>query len=149
MKDFDDNISFVARHFRHGAFDTRKALTAVTGRRLWWTPLRAVASVAIVAVLAVTATVAFHDDIFPASSGPATEQTSTPKAMQVKVLDFDGATLPQVADKIRETYGAELEGMPENADSLRLTLRYEGNARDLVEAINETLGTKLKVKTQE
>ncbi|MDE6390799.1 MAG: hypothetical protein K2L26_05230 [Duncaniella sp.] len=149
MKDFDDNISFVARHFRHGAFDTRRALTAVTGRRLGWTPLRAAASVAIAAVLAVTATVVMRNDILPSAPGPAAEQTATPKAMQVKVLDFDGATLPQVADKIRETYGTELEGMPEGADSLRLTLRYEGNARDLVEAINETLGTKLKVKTQE
>lgn len=36
--------------------------------------------------------------------------------------------------------------IPDNADSFKLTLHYEGNADDLVETINDILGTEIAIK---
>ena len=53
-----------------------------------------------------------------------------------------------VVEKINETYNVKVTGLPESPEEYRLSLHYEGTASDLVETINEILGTELTVKNQ-
>ena len=62
------------------------------------------------------------------------------------MIDFENATLPAVVAKIKEVYGVEVVNLPESADEYKLSLHYEGTAADLVDTINETLGTDIKVQ---
>ena len=61
-------------------------------------------------------------------------------------IDFEYAALPEVVKQIEKVYGVEIINMPEDADSYHLTLHYEGDASDLINTINEILGTNLKIK---
>lgn len=63
----------------------------------------------------------------------------------VRVIDFENAPLPVVVDKISRTYDVEITGLPESPDDYKLSLHYEGTASDLVETINEILGTEMTV----
>ena len=64
----------------------------------------------------------------------------------VRAIDFDDTPLPVVVARIREVYGVDVAGMPADAAKYRLTLHYEGNVADLVESINEILGTQMTVE---
>ena len=64
----------------------------------------------------------------------------------VKVVDFENAPLPVVVERIREVYGVEVDGLPENADDYVLSLHYEGTPVDLVDTINDLLSTEMTVK---
>ena len=66
----------------------------------------------------------------------------------VRAIDFENAPLPKVVERIREVYGVEVTGLPENPEEYVLSLHYEGNVNTLLESINEILDTKLKVKKQ-
>lgn len=48
-------------------------------------------------------------------------------------------------ERIKEVYGVEVSGLPENPEKYVLSLHYEGNVNALLESINEILGTNLKV----
>lgn len=64
----------------------------------------------------------------------------------VRAIDFENTPLPTVISEIREVYGVELTGIPDNAVDYRLSLHYEGSAEDLIATINEILDTKMAVK---
>lgn len=64
----------------------------------------------------------------------------------VRVVDFENAPLPVVVERIREVYGVEVEGLPENADDYVLSLRYEGTPVDLIDTINDILSTEMTVR---
>lgn len=155
MKD-DENIKFVVTHYRRGCFAVKPGLMRMGFRQATWTPVRIAASVAVVAVLSATAAIMITHRYF--ASSPETvssEQRSTlpqkevkPAAVSVSVIDFEATPLPEVVAKIRDVYGVDVINLPENAESYRLSLHYEGNAADLVETINETLGTEMKIKDQ-
>lgn len=145
----EKEIKFIARHYRKGLFDREKALRRIGIRHnRWWTPIKvAAASVAFV-VLGATAAIIVHKE-YSAPAPQAIETTNTPTVApmaEVKVIDFENATLPVVVSRIKEVYGVEVVNLPENADDYKLSMHYEGTAADLVDTINETLGTDIKVQ---
>lgn len=146
----EENIRFVARHYRRDAFDTRRALAAVIGRSGWWTPLRSAAAAILLIALGATATIIVRNNLAPAST-EAVEQTILPAdPIHVSsVIDFDATPLPDVVTRIEEVYGIQVTGLPSDASDMTLTLHYEGPADELIEAINETLGTRLDIKTED
>ena len=54
--------------------------------------------------------------------------------------------LSSVVAEIENAYNVEISGLDETDRDQRLTLSYEGNAAELVSAINEILGTQLTVE---
>ena len=64
----------------------------------------------------------------------------------VRVVDFENAPLPVVVERIREVYGVEVSGLPQDADDYVLSLHYEGTPVDLVDTINDILGTEMTVE---
>lgn len=148
MKDSDE-IKFVARHYRKGRFAVDPALRRIVpGQTSWWTKARIAAASIAVVVISATAAVVIHN--MQSTDSPATIKQETKPAMQydkfaVRVIDFEDTPLPVVVDKINEIYGVDVVGLPDNADEYHLSLHYEGTADDLVETINEILGTDIAI----
>lgn len=145
----EKDIKFVARHYRKGAFSADKAWSLLgIGHRGWWSRSRIAAAVAAVVVLGATAAIVIrHYQPTPKQEIATTDEPSLESRMEaVKVIEFDNAPLSAVAEEIRKVYGIEVAGLPSDSDSLRLTLRYEGNVRGLIENINEILDTNLSIK---
>lgn len=145
----ENDIKFVARHYRKGLFATDKALRRMGIRRFsLWTPAKiAAASVALVVLSATAAVIirkAYMAPESPAVAAPS--QAAAPIVAEIKAIDFENAPLPAVVDKIKEVYGVEIDNMPENAKDYTLSLHYEGTAADLVGTINEILGTDLSIR---
>ncbi|RXE66545.1 hypothetical protein ED328_12995 [Muribaculaceae bacterium Isolate-001 (NCI)] len=59
-------------------------------------------------------------------------------------LEFKDAPLSEVVDGVEDAYGVTLANVPEG--DLRLTLSYEGNAKDFIETVNELLGTDIRIE---
>lgn len=145
----DKDLRFVAKHYRRGAFSADKAW-----RRLsivfssWWSRSRIAAAVAAVVVLGATAAIVIRQyEPSPKQEIAVTEQPSfETRAAAVKVIEFDNASLTVVAEEIKKVYDIEITGLPADADSVRLSLRYEGNVRGLIENINDILDTDLSIK---
>lgn len=142
-------IKFIARHYRKGLFEVEPALRRIhpTIRR-WWTPARIAAVSAIVVVMSATAAIIvrntyFKDEITPQQQVKTTE---APVVAIIRVIDFEETPLPLVVEKIKETYGVEVIGVPENAEDYKLSLHYEGSAADLLDTINDILETEMQVK---
>lgn len=151
------DIDFVARHYRRGLFDTGKAWKALGIRRSGllrrW---QIAASVAVIAVAgAVSAVVIITRPEVPQmpqqdvrQTAPTTEQPSSVKADESIVIDFDNATLTEIVSRIETEYGVNVEGVPDIASDIRLTLHFEGNVDDLVDTINAMLDTEMTVESK-
>lgn len=142
----EKSIMFVARHYVKGHFSPHEAWKRLGIRaQSWWTFGRVAAALAGVVVMSATATLIIHNvnapDKLPESK---TEQRLSP-AMTPRVIDFDNAPLPAVVKEINEVYDVRVTGVPDNAENLRLSIHFEGNAADLIEAINEILDTQMKI----
>ncbi|MDE6097551.1 MAG: hypothetical protein K2L80_00545 [Muribaculaceae bacterium] len=149
MDKIKDNIGFVARHYRRGAFSARTAWSRMALAPVpLWRRLKVAASIAAILALAVSAAVVIRHQTVDIRQETQTEipATASEATAQIKTIDFDNVPLTTVLDRIREVYGAEVVNLPENADEIRLTLHYEGTAADLVDTINEILGTELEVR---
>lgn len=141
-----DDIDFVSHHYRSGSFSTARGWQRLgLVRQSWWTRIRVAAAVAVVVAVSATAAVLYHNYNAGAATGACVEVPASASAV-VKVIDFEQATLPTVIDRIEEVYGVELAGVPDNAADYTLSLHYEGTAVDLVDTINEILGTHIAVK---
>lgn len=148
-----NSIDFVARHYRHGAFSVSEGRRALgLGRRWSRRALNIAASVAVVVALTATAAVIIsrHDyDSKPAKETSPTMQTAPETRVApervVRVIEFDDAPLTDVVARITEVYGVAINGLTDESGTKRLTLRFEGNAEDLVASINELLGTELVI----
>ncbi len=145
----EKNISFVAKYYRKGSFSVDKAWASLgVASPSKWRRLRAAAAVAAVVVISATAAVIYNqyqhraDLPIVVTDGDA----ATPQAEVVRVIDFEEAPLPKVVDKIKEVYGVEVINLPDDADSYKLSLKYEGTAEDLVLTINELLETNMMIK---
>lgn len=149
----DKDIKFVTHHWRKGAFSTDKAWNRLgIGRVSVWsgfrrTKMRIATAVAAVVVLGATAAIVIHRSTYaPAPEiETAMESSFETRVAAVKVIEFDNAPLSDVAEEIHKVYGIEVIGLPDDADSIRLSLRYEGNVCGLVESINDILDTNLKI----
>lgn len=146
----DKNITFIARHYRTGRFNTREGwrrLGIFTGSRLRAWRIAAAAT----AVVAISATATFIYNTYSYNAGPSPdtqeETISTEQPLLVvRAIDFDDTPLPIVVARIREVYGVEVDSVPADAAKHHLTLHYEGNVADLVENINEILGTQMSIE---
>lgn len=141
-------IAYIAKRYRNGKFSTDKAwkrLQIAPSYR--WKRMRIAAALASVIVLSATAAMVWRNHNL--SLDPQTKETvqpiQNPKTI-VRVIDFEDTPLPTVISKIKEMYGVEVVNVPENAGDYRISLRYEGNAVDLVSTINEILETQMSVK---
>ena len=129
-------------------FKVEPALRRIKGTKaVWWTRARIAAACTIAAILTATAAVLVHNGYFSVSNQAIqdTEQTSVQATHVVRVIDFEEAPLTDVVAKIREIYGVEVIGLPDDPDQYILSLHYEGSALDLVEAINDILDTDMTV----
>lgn len=148
-KDFDKEISFVAKYYRQGLFNTEKALRKIrpTIHKVWSLPRIAAAS-CIIVVLGATAALLIRNSYSEKSVNieNTIDVTSVPLESISKVIDFDDAPLPVVIEQINLIYVVEIVNIPADADEYRLSLHYEGNVIDLLETINEILGINLEIK---
>lgn len=149
MKD-KGNIDFVARHYRADAFSRKDAWNAMgLGKIRRLRRLKAAAAVAGIVAFTAAAAIFVHYELrydSAENAGQPPVEESTVQQQFVTVLDFDNASLPEVLECIRTVYGQEVENVPDNAGEYRLTLHYEGNAADLVDTINDILGTEMSIK---
>ena len=143
------DIDYIAKHYEKGRFALEPALRRIHPAAMRrWSPVRIAAALAAAVVLSATAAVLVHNDFF-VDSKPKVEQTPAESIAAkdvVRVIDFEETPLPVVVEKIKEVYGVEVAGLPENADGYVLSLHYEGSATDLVETINDILETDMTVK---
>ncbi|MBO4995321.1 MAG: hypothetical protein J6C78_05080 [Muribaculaceae bacterium] len=147
----NNDIKFIASRYRKGRFAVDPALRrlGITPRR-WWTPVKIAAAAAIAVVMTATAAMIYHNysiDRIPEAPQAATPAPSA-QSLAIKVIDFEDTPLPQVVEKIKEVYGVTVTNIPSNADQYRLSLHYEGTAKDLTDTINDILGTDLKIDEQ-
>lgn len=146
MKIDENDLEWVARHYRRGAFDASRAWRRLAVRPArWWTRGKvAAASVLAAIVVATAAVVTLRPDPVPQAT-PHIEQITAEEILVVKkVLDFEQAPLAEVIKEIELTYGVEIENVPADADTVKFSLHYEGTAPDLVNALNEALGSEMR-----
>lgn len=141
---FKESLNFVTRMYRPDAFRPTRRFT-VSG---WRRPAVA-ASIAGGILVAAACFFAVYNpsdsrERVPAPQPVQTEQTQDP-ALVVKRIEFNDAPLSQVVAEIERVYGVEVSILNEEDKSLRLTLSYEGTPTDLIETINELLGTDLEI----
>ena len=144
----EKEIMFVARHYRKECFSVEKGWRRLgIGVASKWWRLRVAAAVAATIVLSATAAVIYrHYATLEPVESVATNEVQQTEIPAVKVIDFENTPLTEVVERIRETYGVEVRNVPENADSYRLSLHYEGTAEDLVDTINDILYTEMEVE---
>lgn len=143
------NIDFVARHYRKGRFSVeagwrRLGIARAFGLRRF----RAAAAIAATVILSATAAIIYKEYSYDRASEAAAVETAVGPMAEVKIIDFEKSPLPEVVKKIESIYSVKVDNLPEQADSLVLSLHYEGNAAELVTIINEILGTELTVSAK-
>ena len=145
----DKEIGFVVSKYRKGAFNAEQAWRKLGIRKPFhWRRFNIAASVAIAIVLTASAAIYTRLAYTDSAESPA-RQTEVPAAQPLAAvvsIDFEDAPLSEVAAKIESTYGVKVSGLNEENGSLHLSLHYEGTATDLVNTINEILGTDLTVR---
>lgn len=140
------DIEFVARHYRRGRFSPTAGWRRLgLGHGRLAARFRVAAAIAVAVILTATAAVVYHEYGYSADTRePAVSSVASP-LVEVRVIDFEDAPLQQVVEKIEAVYSVKVCNVPEDADHLSLSLHYEGNPSDLVEEINEILGTEMTV----
>lgn len=151
---FKKSLDFVVRYYRPDAFRPDAGLFRTQVRRPWW---RRGAIAASVIAATLVASACFYTFVLKAPAPAPVEGVSAPvetaatptakPTAQVSKIEFSDTPLADVVKEIEKVYGVEITGLPENGE-YRLTLSYEGTATDLVETINEILGTGMKVNTE-
>ncbi len=145
----EDEIQFIARHYRKESFRADRAW-----RRLGisaasrWRRLRIAASVAAVIGISATATVLVHSYFAGESKEAAAPAQSVATLEAVRSIDFESTPLPSVIERIEEVYGVRVRNIPQQPEEYTLSLHYEGNAAELIAAINEILDTEMTVEEQ-
>lgn len=142
-------IDFISRRYKKGRFSSDSGwqrLGIVQSSK--WRIYRVAAAVAATVVLSATAAIVYKEysmDEVPQHTAPV--KTVNP-LVQVKVIDFENAPLPEVIKKIESVYGIKIEGIPESPEQYVLSLHYEGTPTDLISVINDILETKMTVKEE-
>ncbi len=107
--------------------------------------MRIVAAIAAMVILSGTAAIIYRNnraEDVPEQSVPVRTVGSLD---EVKVIDFEDASLTDVVAKIESTYDVKVGGLPESPEEYRLSLHYEGTPVDLIATINDILGTQMTV----
>lgn len=146
----DKDIRFIARHYAPGKFNVKKGWTrmGIDTHTAFWRPLRVAAAIAGVVAISATATFIYHTYTAAPDANIAAPYShpSVAPELAVKVIDFENAPLTVVAKRINEVYGVDVMNLPPDAENMKLSLHYEGNALELVDTINEILGTQMSIK---
>lgn len=144
------DIDFVASRYIRGKFSAKDgwARLELSPQTVWWKRTRVAAAIGGLIFLSAAAAVVYHQYSFHSANEielPQPAENIAPEFV-VKTIDFENVALPIVVERIREVYDVEVVNIPDNADELKLSLHYEGNAIDLVDTINDILGTQMSVK---
>lgn len=143
--DFNKEIEFIARHYREGIFNTETVLKKIRRKKIWTFSRIAAASI-LLAVFGATAAIIINSNNTENTENNVTVFPPEQPEFVVRAIDFDDTPLPVVIDKINEVYNIEVENLPRKPEKYRLSLHYEGNASDLIDTINDILGTEMKIK---
>jgi hypothetical protein len=153
-KRFNDSVEFVSKHYRKGHFSAKEGLrkVGISPLQLWRKRIAVAASVCVV----LTASACLYTLLSTSDRQPAPEPTiiqptqepqqpdTTPMRDVAQRITFDDAPLSEVIIKIQETYNVTITNIP--TEEHRLTLSYEGTADELIETINDLLGTEMKIQ---
>ncbi|MDE5572574.1 MAG: DUF4974 domain-containing protein [Muribaculaceae bacterium] len=141
-KDFD----FVARFYKKGSFNkdvawSRLGITTVS----WWSRFRVAAAVAVLLVVSASAALIYHQYQLNVAKKQAVESVVLTPLTEVKVIDFENASLNEIVREIESVYNVKVENLPDTTRDYNLSLHYEGTPIDLIETINDILGTQMTV----
>lgn len=142
-------IDFISRRYKKGRFSSDSGwqrLGIVQSSK--WRIYRVAAAVAASVILSATAAIVYKEyrlDEVPQQTAPA---KAVNPLVQVKVIDFENAPLPEVIKKIESVYSIKIEGIPDSPEQYVLSLHYEGTPTDLISVINDILETKMTVKEE-
>lgn len=143
----ENNIRFVAKHYRAGKFNADMGWKRLGIARKFWNWKRISAAAAVGVVVVSAAAFAVYENYFVDTTPQQEVITNTPApAYMVKAIDFENAPLPKVIESIENTYEVRITNIPEDTSNFNLSLHYEGNAFELVETINDILDINLKVE---
>lgn len=140
------DIDFVASRYREHRFSAdagwrRLGIASASP----WKRFRAAAAVAGVIVLSATAALIYRQYDIDGSRQTEVQAPAVGGLTVVKTIDFENAPLTQVVEKIEAVYDVKVENLPDKPDDYRLSLHYEGTATDLVDTVNDILGTDMTV----
>lgn len=159
---FDEEVEFVAKHYRKNAFQraagfvVRDVLPRKEGfvvpdvLRRRRAAKRWIAAASCAVVLSASAyfisQVAFKPVAKPEPSRVETVSVKTVAAEpeEVRRIEFNDAPLSTVAAEVERVYGVELDNITD--PDVRISISYEGTASDFVETVNELLGTHITIK---
>lgn len=148
-KKIEDEIDFVSRYYEDGSLMPRQGwhrFTLTHAMPKWRRNIAAacigavvlVASASVYYVMNTTSQTSTADEIIQIQ-----EEVITSNPFKVVKIQFNDATLSEVVTEIEKVYGVKISNIPE--EETRLTISYEGNAYDVVETINDLLGTNLNI----
>ena len=143
-----ENIGFIVRYYSDGRFDVDDGWSRLgVGHASLWKKYGVAAAVAATMIVSATAAIIYNEyfgsDV--SQSMPVVEVVDHSPLKEVKVIDFEEATLLEVVTKIEMVYGVSGENLPDQNMEYELSLHYEGTPGDLVAVINDILGTHMNV----
>lgn len=146
---FEDSVDFVSRFYKEGAFKPNRSFGIADKLKRRLAIRWIAASIAGVAFAASAVLIGYHYKAKESVPEPViitetVKQEATPSPEAIIRLEFNDAPLAEVVKGVEEAYGVKLYNVPK--EDLHLTLSYEGNADDFVEAVNELLGINIKIE---
>lgn len=147
---FKESVDFTSRYFEEGAYTPKilfKSSEVFRDRKR--SALRWVAAcIAGVTLTATAVLVIYQVNSYKQSPTEVQSEHIQPTVAipvdQVIHLEFSDASLADVVKGVEDAYGVKLYNVPE--EDMYLTLSYEGNAEDFVSAVNDVLGTDIKIE---
>lgn len=154
-KKIDESIDFVSSHYDGSLLPQEGWRRFSRTHRVPWLRRNIAAACIGAIVLAASAASIYYISTSENSSGIETTEASSPSNNPTPVFEpykivriqFSDAPLADVVKEIEKVYGVKVTNMPK--EEVRLTISYEGNAYDVVETINELLGTNLAIEENE
>ncbi len=142
----NDEVDFIAHHYREGRFSPANGWKRLgVGHVSFWKRYKVPAAVAATVFISASAAIIYKEYRAANTSQPAIE-VSVPGALtEVKVIDFENASLNDVVRKIKTVYNVKIKNLPSDGKKYELSLHYEGTPTELIDAINDILGTQMTV----
>ncbi|MDE7380835.1 MAG: hypothetical protein K2N03_01735 [Muribaculaceae bacterium] len=151
---YKESLGFVVRFYRKNAF--RPNAGFIVREIPFWRRHIVAASIVGITLIAIAAVTTYvileksntveHEIEVPAIEQDLNSNNAEDIQVQpeVKLIEFENASLPEIVNSIEKTYNVKVKNVPEV--NTRLTLSYEGTAEDLIETINEMLGIDLSLE---
>ena len=147
----DKELDYIAKRYRKGRFDADAGWKSMGIANIsLWKRYRAAAAIAATVVITATAALIYHEfgkvdaTQQPIETGVPETPVKNPMA-EIRVIDFENAPLTEVVSRIEAVYTVKVENLPQDGKVYRLSLHYEGTPTDLIDVINDILGTQMTV----